>query len=352
MPARVEEWMPAQVGNVLPASLVQSSQANFFFFFAPLFHKSSVFHCDDSAAPPEYQMCKVVRRQVLTSGGRQLSHSRAVSGNLRLYVNYSWEANTLKIFLGLLSLHSHQFLAYKLPGPSMRLLQSHVSLECNRQSVAIFTPYSVGSPCVLTALLSTMSDELILTVTLSDGELDDVTKSNEVMSSPDVVPSSTEVMSSHNAVPLSTKVMLSPNAMPLRKRPLFQCRRRRGITRISPWRSIQQYNHRHGMAALCFRNHAYCLTNGITSYVVQNDPDFERKLLQHVADMKITTLCLTDTATQVRWRLVHKTNDISVILLNNDVGDCPTCKRNCVRWVAVCGLNFIRKIPIECIPHH
>ncbi|KAF8785833.1 hypothetical protein HNY73_011335 [Argiope bruennichi] len=192
--------------------------------------------------------------------------------------------------------------------------------------------------CVLTALLSTMSDELILTVTLSDGELDDVT--------PDVVPSSTEVMSSPNAVPLSTKVP------PMRKRPFFQCRRRRGMTRISPWRSIQQYNHRHGMGVLCFRNHAYCLTNGITSYVVENDPDFERKLLQHAADMKITTLYVTDTATQVRWRLVNKTNDISVIVLNNDAGDCPTCKRNCVRWVAVCGLNFIRKIPIECIPHH
>ncbi|KAF8789719.1 hypothetical protein HNY73_007638 [Argiope bruennichi] len=121
-------------------------------------------------------------------------------------------------------------------------------------------------------------------------------------------------MSSPNAVPLSTKVMSSPNAVPMRKRPFFKCRRRRGMTRISPWipRTIQQYNHRHGRGILCFRNHAYCLTNGITSYVVENYPDFERKLLQHVADMEITTLYVTDTATQVLWRLVHKTDDISV----------------------------------------
>ncbi|KAF8789723.1 hypothetical protein HNY73_007642 [Argiope bruennichi] len=110
-----------------------------------------------------------------------------------------------------------------------------------------------------------MSDELILTVNFSDGELDE---------DDDVT------MSSANAVPPSTETMSSPHAMPMRKRPFFKCRRRRGMTRISPWipRTIQQYNHRHGMGVLCFRNQAYCLTNGITSYVVENDPDFERKL--------------------------------------------------------------------------
>ncbi|KAF8784926.1 hypothetical protein HNY73_010533 [Argiope bruennichi] len=115
------------------------------------------------------------------------------------------------------------------------------------------------------------------------------------------------------------------------------------------------YHHKREMAVLWYRNVGYCLTNGATSYLVENDPDREKKMIEHVTNTTITVLYVIDVASGIRWRLLNKrlnkNNELSVIVLEKNARDCPTCHKNCVRWVDICGLNIIKKVNVDPIPH-
>ncbi|GBM98846.1 hypothetical protein AVEN_67113-1, partial [Araneus ventricosus] len=121
-------------------------------------------------------------------------------------------------------------------------------------------------------------------------------------------------------------------------------------------RTIQIYRHKEGLAVLCFRDRAYCLTNGTKSHVREHDGRYVASLLDQMKDMNVTRLYVTDVVSQIRWELIAQTLDkrhslkkIPVENLRKVFGDCPVCRRNCVRWVAVCGINCIRKVKVEMI---
>ncbi|KAF8789503.1 Retrovirus-related Pol polyprotein like [Argiope bruennichi] len=86
------------------------------------------------------------------------SDPRAVSGNLNLDIDDSRDAYRLEILFGLLSLDSHQFIADQLPGPSLRLVESRVSLETHRQRGALFAAYSVDAPVFVRHVVSRVID--------------------------------------------------------------------------------------------------------------------------------------------------------------------------------------------------
>ncbi|GBN48734.1 hypothetical protein AVEN_135683-1 [Araneus ventricosus] len=184
-----------------------------------------------------------------------------------------------------------------------------------------------------------MSDVLIITEPFSDGEIID--------SEPVVVPNKRpEVVRDDQPAEGS-----DPNsAFPFG-------RRRRPKHRVRPYRpsdkpkmSIQVYHHKKGMAVLCFRENGYCLTNGMTSHVRENDPDMETSLLEQMYELDVTSLYVTDVSSRVCWDLVtrklekeHPLCQILVAMLKQGFGTCPTCNKNCARWVAVCGFNTIKK---------
>ncbi|GBM36345.1 hypothetical protein AVEN_176048-1 [Araneus ventricosus] len=124
-------------------------------------------------------------------------------------------------------------------------------------------------------------------------------------------------------------------------------------------RTIQIYRHKEGLAVLCFRDRSYCVTNGMKSHVREHDGRYVASLMDQLREMNVTRLFVTDVASQVRWELIARTLDewhplknVPVENLRKEFGDCPICKKNCVRWVAVSGINSIRKVKVDMIPHN
>ncbi|GBM09677.1 hypothetical protein AVEN_74874-1 [Araneus ventricosus] len=124
-------------------------------------------------------------------------------------------------------------------------------------------------------------------------------------------------------------------------------------------RSIQICDHIEGLAVLCFRDRSYCLTNGTKSHVREQDGLYVSSLLDQIRKMNVTRLFVTDVESQVRLELIarklderHPLKKIPVENLRKEFGDCPVYRKNCVRWVAVCGFNCIRKVKVEMIPHN
>ncbi|GBN96455.1 hypothetical protein AVEN_181780-1 [Araneus ventricosus] len=114
-------------------------------------------------------------------------------------------------------------------------------------------------------------------------------------------------------------------------------------------RTIQIYRHKEGLAVLCFRDRSYCLTNGTKSHVREHDGRYVASLLAQLREMNVTRLFVTDVTSQVRSESIARTLDerhslknIPVENLQKEFCDCPICKKNCVRWEAVSGINCIR----------
>ncbi|KAF8773364.1 hypothetical protein HNY73_016034 [Argiope bruennichi] len=75
---------------------------------------------------------------------------------------------------------------------------------------------------------------------------------------------------------------------------------------IRPWKPttnankiIQMYRHKDSFLALCFRNHGYCLADGIPPYVRQDDPDLDKSLLRHLSETFVNKLYVTYEASPV-----------------------------------------------------
>ncbi|GBM65443.1 hypothetical protein AVEN_71122-1 [Araneus ventricosus] len=124
-------------------------------------------------------------------------------------------------------------------------------------------------------------------------------------------------------------------------------------------RTIQIYRHKEGLAVLCFRDRSYCLTNGTKSHVREHDGRYVASLLDQLREMNVTRLFVSDVASQAHWELIactlderHPLKKIPVENLREEFGDCTVCRKNCVRWVSVCGINCIRKVKVEMIPHN
>ncbi|KAF8782548.1 hypothetical protein HNY73_012817 [Argiope bruennichi] len=123
---------------------------------------------------------------------------------------------------------------------------------------------------------------------------------------------------------------------------------RRHLT-IRPWtnanKMIQMYRHKDSFLVLCFRNHGYCLTDGITSFVRQDDPDLDKSLLRHLSETFVNKLYVTDEASLYRWAILrrrlkgnHPLTELPVINMKMNAGNCPTCGKNCMRWAAIVTL--------------
>ncbi|KAF8789576.1 hypothetical protein HNY73_007506 [Argiope bruennichi] len=137
--------------------------------------------------------------------------------------------------------------------------------------------------------------------------------------------------------------------------------RRNGV-RIRPWNAnklMQMYMHKDAFLVLCFINDGYCLTDSITSYVRQHDPDLDKSLLRHLSETFVHKLYVTDEASLYRMALFkrrlksnHPLAELSVINMKTNAGNCPTCGKNCMRWVAIFAINSVTEVKVEPIPHN
>lgn len=114
-------------------------------------------------------------------------------------------------------------------------------------------------------------------------------------------------------------------------------------------RKIQIYNHKSGIVVLHSIENGYCLTNGIKSFVQENDPSLGEALARHLADFNVSTVCLTDEASFFRWdRFQTRFKErFTVSAVNMKIEAAQPAKRvACVGWPYT-----LRKVAVEEIPH-
>lgn len=165
------------------------------------------------------------------------------------------------------------------------------------------------------------------------------------------------------------RVIGQPKSKPaagLRKNPSFFQRRikpKHHVRRLEPYYPrrgiIQMYRHKTGLGVLCIRDESFCLTNGATSYVFENEPCMDRIIMEKIYEMNVSFLYVTDAATRVHWDAITRKlnkNDpmvqMQVVTLTKTTGNCPTCHKNCVWWSAICGINCLKKVAVDPIPHN
>ena len=133
-------------------------------------------------------------------------------------------------------------------------------------------------------------------------------------------------------------------------------------TRVASGR-LEPHFHANSRAVLCIRDAGFTLTNGFISYASDHGP-LHPTLVEHVLQLRVGKLILTEKATQLRWKMLlqqasasHAAHRVPTFLLEGGgggVSPCPLCRASgCHRHAAVQGIRHVLRTDddVEPIPH-
>ena len=134
-------------------------------------------------------------------------------------------------------------------------------------------------------------------------------------------------------------------------------------TRVASGR-LEPHFHANSQAVLCIRDAGFTLTNGFITYAMDHGP-LHPTLVEHVIQLRVGKLIFTETATQLRWKMLlqqmpasHAAHRVPTFLLGDETSaanPCPLCRASgCHRHAALQGIRQVLgtdKDDVEPIPH-